>query len=227
MDMSGMEMSHMDMPGMDMAMSMSGPWTSADLLLLCLMWVVMMAAMMAPAAAPMVLTFVTVNERRGQAGRPVVSTQVFLTGYLAAWSLFSVVATATQWLLHEAALLSPQMALESRTWAGALLLAAGIYQWTPLKHACLARCRAPLNFVMAEWREGARGAFIMGLRHGAWCVGCCWLLMGLLFVAGVMNLAWVAAIAAFVLLEKAVPHGDRVGRAAGVVLAVVGIALIL
>jgi len=110
------------------------------------------------------------------------------------------------------------MASTSPVLGGILLVAAGTYQWTPLKHACLSKCRSPLGFVLNEWREGRWGAFLMGLKHGAYCTGCCWSLMALLFVAGIMNLLWVGAIAGFILLEKVVPRGDRLGRVAGVVL---------
>ena len=143
---------------------------------------------------------------------------MFLAGYLVVWATFSVLATAAQWGLHTVSMLSPMMAITSPLLGGVLLLAAGVYQWTPLKHACLSKCRSPLGFVLNEWREGGWGAFLMGLKHGAYCTGCCWSLMVLLLVAGVMNLLWVAAIAGLVLLEKVAPAGDRLGRVAGAVL---------
>jgi len=173
----------------------------------------------------MTLAFLSVNRNRGAAGRPTVSAGVFLLGYLVVWTAFSAVATTAQWGLHEAAVLSSGMALTSPLWAGAVLIMAGVFQWTPLKHACLSHCRSPLSFLMTEWREGASGALIMGLRHGVYCVGCCWVLMALLFVVGVMNLFWVAAISVFVLLEKTVPAGQGVARAAGLVLVGVGLFL--
>ncbi len=221
--MPGMAMA--DMAGM--AMPRADGWSPVDVTLLFLMWVVMMAAMMTPSAAPMILTFLTVNRRRGAAGRPVVSSWMFLLGYLVVWAAFSAVATAAQWWLHEAAALSPGMALVSPVSGGAVLLAAGIFQWTPLKRACLSHCRSPLSFVMAEWRDGTWGAFRMGLGHGVYCVGCCWILMALLFVVGVMNLLWVAAIGACVMVEKIAPHGDVAGRVAGVALLVAGVWLFL
>jgi len=144
---------------------------------------------------------------------------VFLLGYLMVWAAFSVLATAAQWGLHDVSLLSPMMVSTSPVLGGVLLLVAGIYQWTPLKHACLRKCRSPLGFVLNEWREGRWGAFLMGLKHGSYCTGCCWSLMALLFVAGVMNLLCVAAIAGFILLETVTPAGHRVGQAAGVLLA--------
>jgi len=219
----GMDM-EMDMP-MDMPMGGQG-WSARDVALLVAMWVIMMVAMMAPAAAPLVFTFIMVNERRREAGRPVVAAQFLLLGYLASWSMFAVAAAAAQWFLHEAALLSAHMAFNRPAASGAVLLAAGLYQWTPLKQACLARCRSPLSFLMSGWREGRGGAIAMGLRHGLYCVGCCSLLMALLFVAGVMNLLWVAAITAFVLIERATPRGDLLGRIAGIALAAAGAFLI-
>jgi predicted metal-binding membrane protein len=134
------------------------------------------------------------------------------------WAIFSVVVALAQAVLHAAAMLSSAMAATSPLLAGGLLAAAGVFQWTPLKRACLAACRSPLSFLMAGWREGRIGAFVMGLRHGLYCLGCCWVLMALLFVVGVMNLLWVAAIAVAILVEKVVPRGDLVGRLAGVVL---------
>ena len=212
---------------MGMAMPQMHPWSVAELAMLIIMWGIMMVAMMLPSAAPMILTFATVHRRRGEQRRPVVSTGVFVLGYVVVWSAFSVAAALLQWALHAAALLSPAMTSTSPFVGGGLLVAAGLFQWTPLKNICLAHCRSPLSFVMTEWREGARGAFIMGVRHGIYCVGCCWVLMGLLFVAGVMNLLWVAAIAVFVLIEKVVPHGEQASRVAGALLIVAGVAVAL
>jgi predicted metal-binding membrane protein len=148
-------------------------------------------------------------------------------GYLVVWTGFSALAALAQWALHAEALLSPMMVSTSPVLGGALLIAAGLFQWTPLKHACLKHCRTPLSFLMTGWREGRPGAFGMGLKHGAYCAGCCWFLMALLFVAGVMNIWWVAAIAGFVLLEKAAPKGLWIGKVAGVLLATWGIWMIL
>lgn len=207
---------------MGMAMPPVPPWRLADLVLLFAMWAVMMLAMMLPSAAPMILVFTAVNRRRADRGRPLARTGLFALAYVFVWTGFSAVAALAQWALQGLALVSPMMVATSPYLGGALLVAAGAFQMSPLKHACLAHCRSPLGFLMAEWREGARGAFRLGLRHGAYCVGCCWLLMALLFVAGVMNLAWVAAIAVFVLLEKIVPAGAWLSRAAGVVLIAAG-----
>lgn len=210
------------MKSMDMKMAMAMPhmqsWEIMDFVLMFVMWVVMMVAMMVPSAAPMILVFATINRRRRQQQGPFVPTGVFFLGYLVVWTWFSVLATLVQWGLHSAALLTPMMTATSPILGGALLLVAGIFQWTPLKHACLTNCRSPLGFLMTEWREGKQGALIMGLKHGSYCVGCCWVLMNLLFVAGVMNLLWVAIIAAFILMEKVAPAGHWVSRAAGLLL---------
>ena len=216
-------MSDLDMHG---AMGMAGPqmhdWHLADTFLTFLMWSVMMAAMMIPAASPMVLMFARIARSRPAAARPFAQTGFFVLGYLLVWATYSALATLAQWGLHSAALLSPMLTTTSRHLGGALLIAAGIFQWTPLKDRCLRACRSPLAFIMGEWREGSAGALIMGLRHGAYCVGCCWALMALLFVAGVMNLIWVAALAAFVLIEKMAPGEQWVTRVAGVALVIVG-----
>ena len=166
----------------------------------------------------MILTFATMNRRRQAQQGPFVSTTVFVLGYRLVWGGFSIVATLGQWGLHAAALLSPMIVSTSPMLGGLLVLTAGLFQWTPLKSTCLGQCRSPLGFVMTEWREGTWGALLMGLRHGSYCVGCCWVLMALLLVAGVMNLLWVAALAAFVLVEKGLPRGELVGRVAGGVL---------
>ena len=220
-----------DMHNMDLATEMVMPqtqaWSVTDLALTFVMWAVMMVAMMTPSAAPMILMFAGINRRRQNQQVPYVPTSVFLLGYLVVWAAFSVLAAAAQWGLHAVSLLSPMMVSTSPVLGGILLLVAGIYQWTPLKHACLSKCRSPVGFVLNEWREGRWGAFLMGLKHGSYCTGCCWSLMALLFVAGVMNLLWVAAIAGFILLEKVAPAGPRVGRVAGVMLAGWGALLIV
>jgi predicted metal-binding membrane protein len=179
------------------------------------MWWAMMIGMMLPSAAPMTLTFSTVNRRRRELGTPWVPTAVFVSGYLLAWGAFSVAATAAQLGLEHAELMAPMAGLSSPLAGGLVFVAAGLYQLTPLKHACLRRCRSPLAFVLEHWRDGTAGALRMGVEHGAWCLGCCALLMALLFVGGVMNLLWAAAIAAWVLLEKVLPAGELMARGAG------------
>jgi predicted metal-binding membrane protein len=208
---------------MSMCTVNTNPWGAADLLSTFLMWAVMMVAMMLPSASPMILAFAGVNRARRAKSLSYVGTAVFVLGYVAVWSAFSAAATAAQAALHSAALLSPMTSGSSRAIGGALLLAAGIFQWTPWKNACLHHCRTPLGFILTEWRDGSRGAFQMGWKHGFYCVGCCWLLMALLFVVGVMNLWWVAGIAAFVLVEKTIPAGPLIARAAGALLVACGL----
>ena len=188
------------------------------------MWVVMMVAMMVPTAAPMILLFATVNRRNREQERPYVPTGVFLSGYVLVWSGFAVLATAANWALHTNSLLSSMMGESTSAYlGGALLLAAGAFQWSRLKYVCLTHCRSPLGFLMSEWQDGSAGAMRMGLKHGGYCLGCCWVLMGLLFVLGVMNLLWIAALAAFVLVEKVAPSGHLVSRLTGLVLAAWGL----
>lgn len=217
-----MMMAGMDMPGM--VMIDTREWGRATILLLFVMWAVMMVAMMLPSAAPMILCFLTVNERRHAADRPFVPVSIFILGYLGVWTAFSALATLAEWGLHQAALLSTTMTATSPALDGGLLIAAGIFQWTPFKRACLKGCRSPLSFLMSKWREGGGGAFLMGLRHGAYCVGCCWFLMALLFVAGVMNLLWVAVIALLVMAEKFLPKGELLARVLGIALVIAGAA---
>jgi len=209
--------------GMKMSGPDTGAWNPATLVPLFLMWAEMMVAMMIPSAAPMVLLFAMVQRKRREQQRPFVPTALFLLGYLAVWTGFSALAAVAQWILHAQALLSPRMVGTSPLLGGAILIAAGVFQWTPLKHSCLAHCRSPLSFLLTGWREGPHGAFAMGLKHGAYCTGCCWFLMGLLFVAGVMNLWWIAGIALFVLVEKIAPRGGILGKAAGLLLVAWGV----
>jgi predicted metal-binding membrane protein len=148
-------------------------------------------------------------------------------GYIVVWTAFSLAAAALQFGLDHAQVLSPMMSVTSRSVAGGVLIAAGVYQWTPLKQACLRHCRSPLDFLMTEWREGRVGALNMGLRHGAYCLGCCWMLMLLLFVGGIMSIAWIAAVAAFILIEKVSPAGHWIGRVTGVLLVIWGAAILV
>lgn len=202
-------------------------WTPLDPLLLFLMWVLMMLAMMLPSVAPTVLVFAEINRRRREQRAPFVATAVFVAGYLAAWVGFSLVVTLSQWGLHAAALLSPAMVARSPVFAGALLVATGLFQWTPMKEACLARCRSPLGFLLTHWRDGNTGAFRVGLLHGSYCIGCCALLMALMFVNGVMNVGWMAVITAFILVEKLLPAHRWVARGAGSMLCAWGMWVLL
>ena len=203
------------------------PWTAGDFALMVLMWSVMMVGMMLPGATPMILLFAMINREKREAGYPFVPTGAFALGYAGAWTAFSLFATILQWALHSAALLSPMLVSTSAVLAGALFIAAGTYQLTPLKHACLKNCRSPVHFIMTRWRSGAGGALRMGLEHGAYCVGCCWFLMGLLLVLGVMNLLWVAALTILVLVEKAGRRGEWTARISGVAMLAGGLTLLL
>lgn len=203
---------------------MDSAGTAFDFLMLLVMWTVMMAAMMLPSAAPMILMFAAVNRKRGDRGAAAVPTGAFVLAYLLIWTVFSLAATAIQFWLSSTAMLTMSMELTNRTAAAALLIGAGVFQWTPMKTVCLQHCHTPFAFLMKYWREGRRGAFGMGLRHGIYCVGCCWAIMALLFVAGVMNLMWVLALSVIVLLEKLMP---RVARPAGVLMMTAGLFLIV
>ena len=205
-----------------MAMMQPAVWTPGYAILMVMMWWVMMIAMMLPSAAPMVLLFARVNRTQKAQGAPFVPTSVFAAGYLVIWGVFSLLAAGLQWGLERLGLLSTMMASTSALFGGLVLIAAGIYQLTPLKHACLKHCRNPFQFVTHHWRTGTFGAFRMGLDHGAFCLACCWFLMGLLFVGGVMNLYWIVGLALFVLLEKTIPAGHWLGSLTGIGLMVWG-----
>lgn len=192
-----------------------------------LMWGVMMVGMMLPSAAPAILLYGGMVRKSRERGRSMPAVYVFVAGYLMAWTAFSVLAAALQVFLGHLALMSPMMVSTNAALSGVFLMAAGLYQWLPVKQACLRTCRSPLQFFMMHWREGRAGALHMGLEHGAICVGCCWSLMLLLFVGGVMNLLWVAVVAGFILIEKLLPAGRFTGRFAGVGLTVVGVAALL
>jgi len=179
---------------------------------LVVMWWLMMVAMMLPSAAPAVLLYARVRETRSE-DRAIAQTWVFLAGYLLVWLLFSIVAALAQSLLT-----GPSMALASGFAQGAVLIAAGAYQLSPVKSSCVRQCRSPAEFLTRHWRSGWAGAVRLGLRHGLYCLGCCWMLMALLFVGGVMNLLWVVGLTLIVAVEKLVPRGDLIGRAAGVAL---------
>jgi predicted metal-binding membrane protein len=201
-----------------MAMPQDNPWGTVDFLLMVVMWMVMMVAMMLPSASPMILVFANANRRRHEAQDPYLHTSLFASAYLVVWVGFAAIATLANWALHSGGLMTSMMGSALPLWAAAILIAAGLYQFTPLKLACLNKCRSPLAFIMSEWREGRLGAFVMGLRHGGYCLLCCWSLMALLFVLGVMNLAWIALLAAFVLIEKLATGGPWVSRVSGLLL---------
>jgi predicted metal-binding membrane protein len=204
------------------AWMMEATWDGGYLALVFLMWAVMMVAMMLPSALPSILIFQRAIRNDPTVRSPARRMFAFAAGYVVAWSLFSVAATLLQWGLAEAALLSPMMVSVSPWLGGAILIAAGLYQWTPLKSSCLRHCRSPLAFLVEHWQPGIPGALRLGMRHGLYCIGCCWALMLLLFVGGVMSLLWIAGITAFVLLEKLAPHGVQGGRLSGLALMLCG-----
>ena len=220
MDGMPMEGMPMDMPGMPPM-----PWTSVYAFSVFLMWAIMMVAMMLPTALPMILLYARVAAQR-ETSTALPPTFVFVGAYVAVWTAFSALAAGTQWWLTSLGVVDGAMRFGDRLPGVLLLIGAGLYQLTPLKRMCLSHCRSPIAFLMHHWRPGHGGALAMGLRHGAYCVGCCWFVMALLFVGGVMNLAWVAAIAVFVLAEKVLPFGQRVGQVAGAFALLAGAAFV-
>jgi predicted metal-binding membrane protein len=221
------------MPGMDAGAAASAPaaWELATWALMIAMWWTMMIAMMTPSAAPTILLYARVHRHalaRGQVQDKLAPTGAFATGYMLAWLGFSAAAAALHWALEHTGLVAAMMMGSRNRWlSGAVLIAAGLYQFSPLKNVCLAHCRTPASFLSRHWRPHALGALRLGAIHGAYCVGCCWLLMALLFVGGVMNLVWIAALAILVLIEKALPAGQWVGRVIGVALIGWGVATLV
>jgi predicted metal-binding membrane protein len=195
-----------------------GRWGATEFVLGFAMWAMMMVGMMVPSASPMLFAFLRISRSRLKSASSIGLVGVFLLGYLLVWGVFSIFATAIQWLLHTSAVLTSSMMSSNRVFSATLLLAAGAYQFAPLKERCLSKCRVPLGFLLTEWRDGTRGALIMGFRHGVFCVACCWLLMALMFVAGVMNLLWIALLTGIILTEKILPFGRQAGAAGGVLM---------
>jgi predicted metal-binding membrane protein len=217
-----------DMEGMtagmaDMAAPRLATWSPIEWILMLLMWAIMMVGMMLPSATPTILLFAAVRRKQNARGHDIAPVPAFVIGYVAAWTGFSVAAVVLQWGLERLALLTPMMTATGTAFGGGVLVAAGLYQLSPLKHRCLEHCRSPIEFLSRHWRPGVAGAVRMGLEHGAYCVGCCWVLMALLFVGGVMNLFWVAAITGFVLIEKIAPAGHVVRRVAALLLIAWGV----
>ncbi|MEO6651759.1 MAG: DUF2182 domain-containing protein [Ilumatobacteraceae bacterium] len=210
--------------GSPLSMPMTSAWTGGDIVLMWTMWTVMMIGMMMPSAVPMITAYSATVRSRHATLRG--STPAFMIGYVGAWSGFAVIATTIQWMLHDATLVDPMGVSTSNALGGLILVGAGTYQFTSVKGACLKQCRSPLGFLLNAWRPGARGAFVMGLHHGTFCIGCCWALMGLLFVLGVMNLWWIALVAALVLFEKIVPS-VTLTRCIGAALILWGTALVV
>jgi predicted metal-binding membrane protein len=219
MDMGGMDMSGFRMipAGLGMMMPTTAPWNAMEFAFVFAMWAVMMIAMMTPSASPMILIYARVGRQAAQQGRPLAASGWFAAGYFLAWIGFALAAASAQWALERAALLTPMMAGASDVFGGAVLAGAGLYQWTPLKDACLRQCQAPWSFIQRHGglRPNVLGSVALGARHGAYCIGCCWVLMALLFVGGVMNVVWIAAIAILVLAEKVIPAGRVISRTAG------------
>jgi len=215
----------------DMHSTMTGPsawmmtdrWDFTRLALLFAMWVVMMAGMMLPSAAPILLLYAGVIRKSPDGDRTRAHVYAFAGGYLLVWTAFSLIATVLQRVLTDLLLLSPMMEVRSHTAGGALLIVAGLYQLTPFKRTCLESCRSPAAFISQHWERGAAGGFRLGLAHGLYCLGCCWALMLLLFVGGVMNLWWIGALTAFVLLEKLAPLGAQGGRLSGLLIIAMGL----
>jgi predicted metal-binding membrane protein len=190
-------------------------WNIRAFLLMFIMWTIMMFAMMTFSTAPMVLEFASTYRKSHNQHSILTATALFVCGYFFVWTLFSGLATFAQSRLHSAALLSAEMAVTSRTLGGVLFVVVGVFQWTELKHRCLRNCRSPIGFFMNEWREGLDGVLAMGIKHGTYCLGCCFSLMAILFVTGVMNLLWMSGIAVLVVLEKLSTAGPVIARAVG------------
>lgn len=217
-----------EMDAMSRAMDMSVPMAmEPDFALTFLMWAVMMVGMMLPSAAPTVLLYAALVRKQSAGGPLLAAVWIFTSGYVAAWTAFSIAAAALQAALEHAMLVTSMMVSANRALSSGVLIAAGIYQMLPVKELCLTNCRNPLSFLTMRWRPGAIGAFRMGIEHGIYCVGCCWVLMLLLFVAGVMNLLWVALIAAFVFAEKLLPWPRYTSRFASVALMTAGVLVAL
>ncbi len=231
MKMDGMDMTGFrSIPaGRGLMMPSDAPWQPIEFFYVFAMWAVMMVGMMTPSVAPTILVYARVGRQAVAQNKPFAGSGWFAAGYLIAWTLFSLLATFLQWALERLALLTPMMESGSNVLGAIILILAGLYQWTPAKAACLSYCQAPLAFIMRHggFRGDPRGALALGLRHGAYCIGCCWALMALLFVGGVMNLLWIAVLAILVLVEKAFPLGRIVARLAGSVFVAAGIWLLL
>jgi len=231
MAMGGMDMTGFRMipAGQGLMMPASAPWQPIEFAYVFAMWAVMMIGMMTPSVAPMILIYARVGRQAVMSGHPFAASGWFASGYLIAWTGFSLAATSAQWVLDRAALLTPMMESANAVLGAIVLIAAGIYQWSPVKEACLFYCLAPLTFIMPHggFRPDARGALTLGFLLGLYCIGCCWALMLLLFVGGVMNVLWIAVLAGLVLLEKASPFGKLISRIAGGVLVAAGIWFLL
>ena len=231
MAIGGMEMTGFRMipAGIGLMAPARAPWQPIEFAFVFAMWAVMMLGMMMPSATPMILLYARVGRQAAIAGKPFAATGWFAAGYLLIWAGFALTATTAQWALERFALLTPMLESVSGLFGGVVLIAAGLYQWTPLKDVCLRQCQAPWLFIQRHggFRRDAAGSLALGMRHGCYCVGCCWVLMALLFVGGVMNVLWIAAIAIFVLAEKVIPAGRLISRIAGVGFVAAGVWLLV
>ena len=221
LDMSSMDMSAMNMRGMEMdAVASIRAWSAIDFSLMFLMWAVMMVGMMVPTAMRAVLIYASIAKRASGQGSPVAATYWFVVGYVLVWTAFSIAATIIQGALDSWGLLSPMMVSASASLGAAILITAGIYQLTPWKDVCLKHCQSPAMYLATRFKPGVGGAVGLGARHGIYCLGCCWALMALLFLGGVMNLLWIAAITGFVLAEKLLPPKLQLARVSGIMMIV-------
>jgi predicted metal-binding membrane protein len=230
MDMGGMDMTGFRMipAGLGLMALADAPWGVIEFAFVFVMWAVMMIGMMAPSVAPMILTYARVGRQGNVEGAPLAATAWFAAGYFLTWMGFALAATLIQWMIERAGLLDSQMASASNALGGIVLIAVGFYQWSPLKKVCLTRCQSPTDFLTryGGFRGDLPGCLLMGLRHGAYCIGCCWALMALLFVGGVMNVLWIAVLALVVLLEKLTPFGRSIALIAGVACVDAGAAML-
>ena len=208
---------------MTMNMEPVASWQLTDILMLFVMWSIMMIGMMLPSATPVILLINKLNQQRKTRQAPFTHTLFFISGYLLAWIFYSALITLIQWWLHHLSILSAMMISANHIFSGILLLIAGLYQWTPYKQKCLQLCRSPLSLLTTQWQEGINGAIRLGFKHGQYCLGCCWFLMALLFVTGVMNLKWIFILTLLVLVEKCLPKGDVLGNGLGILLVLLGI----
>jgi predicted metal-binding membrane protein len=225
MDMGGMDMTGYRMipSGMALMVPADTPWLPIEFASVFVMWAVMMVGMMTPSALPMFLMYARVG-RQTEGARPLAATAWFATGYFLVWAALALLATLTQWAFERTELLDFEMASTSTVVPALLFVAAGSYQWTKLKDICLYQCQKPFAFLIGHggFRRDAAGCLMLGLRHGAYCVGCCWVLITLLFVGGVMSLPWMVLLASLILVEKVTSFGRQIAPIAGVVLVSAG-----
>jgi len=213
----------------DMTMNMApvATWSAYDILLLVIMWAIMMAGMMLPSAFPVILLMANINQKRQTNGLSYTPTLFFVLGYLLTWCFYSLIISALQYTLHHIEILNSMMVSNNNIFSASLLIFAGCYQFSPFKHKCLHLCRSPLSLIASNWREGIIGALSLGIKHGSYCLGCCWFLMALLFVAGVMNLTWILILTLVVLVEKLTPNGEILSKILGVALIFYGLSYLV